>query len=58
MLKNTTESKGLQEKTINFHLFSATTKRLTLKVPEKKQLYIWTLCVLCGAYLRLWHVKS
>ena len=30
---------------------------LTLKVPEKLQLY-WTLCVLCGAYLRLWHVKS
>ena len=19
---------------------------------------LWTLCVLCGAYLRLWHVKS
>ena len=32
-------------------------RRLTLKVPEKLQLY-GTLCVLCGAYLRLWHVKS
>ena len=29
---------------------------LTLKVPELTA--VWTLCVLCGAYLRLWHVKS
>ena len=30
MFKNTTESMGLKEKTINFVLFSGTTKSLTL----------------------------
>ena len=38
MLKNTTESMGLKEKTINFHLFSGTTKSLMKhqKIKEPK----------------------
>ena len=31
---------------------------LTLKAPEKLQLYGLYVHVLCGAYLRLWHAKS
>ena len=37
--------------------FPAVWCNLTLKVPEKYTA-LWTSCVLCGAYLRLWHVKS
>ena len=36
-----------------------TCTKLTLKVPEKLQLYgLYVYYVPCGAYLRLWHVKS